>query len=1113
MGLRSLQRSLVEEGRPPPVVEAEHIVWAMDAHGDMTDHQSNTFWRTFTGQTKEEAQGRGWMKALHPEDRARVAATFAQAIETQSIYDAEYRLRREDGEYRVFSARGVPIMDRQGEIDGWVGSSLDITERRRMEEELRSKTAFLEAQVGHSLDGILVVDSHGKKLLQNRRMADLWGIPRHIADDPDDRPQLEFVINRVKNPEQFSEKVNHLNAHPEEVSRDEIELKNGRVLDRYSSPVIDAHGHYHGRIWQFHDITERKQAEEALRKAHEGMEQRVVDRTRELKTANEQLRQINRLFRILSECNEQVVRAASEANLLDEICRIIVELGGYPSVWIGFAEADERKTVRPVAQRGFEEGFLGTLSITWADNENGRGPAGTAIRTGRPCIVEDVQSDTNFAPWREDAKRRGYASAVGLPLSDNGRVFGALVIFATTPDAFHVREVEVLLELANDLVYGITSLRARAERREAQAQVNRLAELQSAMLNNTTHTVISTDAGGVITSVNPAGERALGYSAAECVGKLMPTVFHDPEELAERARIFTAELGVEIQAGFEVFAARARRQLPNEYEWHYRRKDGSLFPVLLSVTALRDPQGEIMGFLGIANDITARKRAEEELRQSRQELTEAQRIAKVGSWFWEPEPDVVVWSPEMYHVSGRDPTLPAPRYRELQTVYSPESMARLRPMVERALQTGAPYEVELEMVRPDGSRRTVTSRGEVQRDQSGRIVKVRGTVQDITERRLAEEALRVSEQKFETIFRASPVPLSVSERDTGRLIEINEALLRLMRATSFDQMVGHTSLEIGMISREERQKILDALAQSGHVDRLEVTGHRLDGEVLPAEVSLSQYEISGRHYLLVNIMDITARKRAEAEVQRLNADLEKRVAERTAELAAANRELETFSYSVSHDLRSPLRTIDGFSKLLQEDYADRLDAEGGQYLDYISTAARRMDHLIRGLLNLSHITRSPIEQRQVDLSALVKTIANELRESDPRRVAEFVIAPGLTATGDPDLLRSVLQNLLGNAWKYTGKHPRARIEFGARRAGGETAFYVRDDGAGFDPKHVDRLFGAFERLHGADEFPGTGIGLTTAQRIIQRHGGRIWAEGAVERGATFYFTIPGPKQE
>ncbi|MDB6016072.1 MAG: sensor histidine kinase [Pedosphaera sp.] len=609
------------------------------------------------------------------------------------------------------------------------------------------------------------------------------------------------------------------------------------------------------------EIAERERAEEALRKVHADLEQRVAARTVELKTANEQLRQSNRLLHMLSECNQQVMRGRDERALLHEICRVITGAGGYPLVWIGYAEEDPAKTVRPVAQEGFRDGYLETLTLTWADTELGRGPAGSAIRSGQPHIIEDIQGNTDFAPWREELTRCGCASCIGLPMWGNGRVFGALVIYATKLDAFHSRELEVLTELTADLANAVMSLRARAERRRAVEQVRRLADFKSALLNNASYMVISTEEpGGIITSINPAAEQLLGYTAEECIGKLTPAAFHDPVEIADRARIFSKELGVAIEPGFEVFVARARRNLPNEYEWTYRRKDGSRFPVLLSVTALRDSQGKIIGFMGIANDMTERKRVEEEIR-------------------------------------------------------------------------------------------------------------------------------------------------------------------------------------------------------------------------------------------------------------RLNSELEKRVTERTAELAAANEELETFSYSVSHDLRSPLRIVTGFSKLLQEEHGDQLGPGAREYLEHICTATERMDQLIQGLLNLSRINRAQLRRQHVSLSDMARTIAGELRKGEPQRTVEFVITPDLSVEGDRELLRSVLQNLLGNAWKYTGKHARARIEFGLAPADGEKVFYVRDDGAGFNPENVGQLFNAFHRLHGVEEFPGTGIGLATVRRIIQRHGGRIWAEGAVEKGATFYFTIPTRKAE
>lgn len=245
-------------------------------------------------------------------------------------------------------------------------------------------------------------------------------------------------------------------------------------------------------------------------------------------------------------------------------------------------------------------------------------------------------------------------------------------------------------------------------------------------------------------------------------------------------------------------------------------------------------------------------------------------------------------------------------------------------------------------------------------------------------------------------------------------------------------------------------------------------------------------------------------------IRRMNDELEQRVADRTAELQASNRELQAFCYLVAHDLSTPLRGINGFSAILLEEYADRLDEAGRRYLERMGAAADRMGQLINDLLELSRVTRRELHREKVDLSRLVESIIDDLRQKAPDRETEVIIAQNLEEEGDPILIRLAMENLLGNACKYTARVPSPRIEFGSCMVNGETVYYVRDNGIGFDMAYVHKLFIPFQRLHGIDEYGGTGIGLAAVQRIITRHGGKIWAEGEPGKGATFYFTVRCP---
>jgi light-regulated signal transduction histidine kinase (bacteriophytochrome) len=265
--------------------------------------------------------------------------------------------------------------------------------------------------------------------------------------------------------------------------------------------------------------------------------------------------------------------------------------------------------------------------------------------------------------------------------------------------------------------------------------------------------------------------------------------------------------------------------------------------------------------------------------------------------------------------------------------------------------------------------------------------------------------------------------------------------------------------------------------------------------------------------VLGTVTDITQRREAEQQVLELNETLERRIAERTAQLEFSNRELEAFAYSVAHDLRAPLRSISNFTLALTEDCAAQLDAMGQDYLQRIRGASLRMSELIDGILSLSRVSRTELQSMDINLSALARSISEQLQRWQPERTARFSLQEGLVDQGDPNLLRSVLENLLGNAWKFTRERAVAEIAFGVLpEARPQRVYFVRDNGAGFDMEYQAKLFGVFQRLHTQQEFEGTGVGLATVQRILRRHGGRVWGEGHVGQGATFFFTLHDPTE-
>lgn len=648
--------------------------------------------------------------------------------------------------------------------------------------------------------------------------------------------------------------------------------------------------------------------------------------------------------------------------------------------------------------------------------------------------------------------------------------------------------VSPIKDAAGKIIGAASIVRDISEQKAADEKLRKLSLYTRSLIEASLDPLVTISKDGKIMDVNRATELATGMAREQLIGSDFCNYFTDPAH---------------ARRGYErVF----REATVRDYPLAIRHSSGAVMDVLYNASVFRNEAGEVEGIFAAARDITERKRAEQELALSRERLALAQKAGHSGAFDWDIRDNTVIWTREAEEVYGLGPASFGGTYEDWETRVFPEDLPAAKAAIEQSFKTGS-FRGEWRIRRGgDGEVRWITGLGIIIFDENRQPIRMLGINMDVTERKLAEEKLRESLLYTRSLIEASLDPLVTISRE-GRITDVNEATEKVT-GVSRDHLIGSDFSDYFTEPEKARQGYLEVF-DKGFVHDYPLVIRQPSGEAVDVLYNASVFrdehgEIRG---VFAAARDITQRKLAEEEIRKLNQELEQRVEARTAQLTAANKELEAFTYSVSHDLRAPLRHISGFSKLLMEDYFASLPPEAQHHLERIDRGTRRMGQLVDDLLNLGRVGRRELNLQVAGMQSLVEEVIAGLESDCAGRDVEWKIGTLPFVECDTALMKQVFQNLLSNAVKFTRPRAHAVIEVGHLDDGRAPVVYVRDNGVGFSMKYADKLFGVFQRLHRVEDFEGTGVGLATVQRIVQKHGGRIWAEAELDKGATFYFTV------
>jgi len=830
----------------------------------------------------------------------------------------------------------------------------------------------------------------------------------------------------------------------------------------------------------------------------------------ERKRAEVEIAGVNRALRMLSDTNQALIHIADEATLLNEVCRIAVEVGGYRLAWIGFTEHDEVKTLRPLAHAGFDSGYIESAKVTWADNERGRGPGGTAIRTGRPCMARNIPEDTAFAPWREAAIQRGYKSIIALPLISEGQTLGVLGIYSVDTDAFDTKEVEILEEMGNDLAFGITALRTRVKRDQTAVALHESEERYRLIAEKTADTIAVFDLNLNPTYFSPSILKLRGYTVEEAMIQTLNQTL-TPDSLQRASKMFADQMALESNET----ADPARTALIELEEYC---KDGSTIWVELAASFLRDNNFKPTGILTVTRNITDRKEAEEALRNSEGRLRTL--VQTIPDLIWLKDPNGVYLSCNTMFERFFGASEAAIVGKTDYDFVDRELADSFREHDRKAMAAGKPTSNEEWITfADDGHRALLDTIKTPMCDDQGMLIGVLGIGRDTTDRKQAEEAIRDGERLVHTIIDGSPIPAFVIGKN-HQVIHWNRALEKVSRVKS-EEVVG-TSEHWRAFYTEGRPCMADLLVD----EAVALIPHWYSGKYIKPPLIEGAYEATdffpalgedGKWLRFTAAAVRDSKGRIVAAIETLEDITERKHMENQLFQSQKMEAIGTLAGGIAHDFNNILAVIIGYTELAMHENQKEKQI---WCLQETLKGAERAKSLVKQILTFSR--RDDHEKKPLDIKLLLKEAVKFLRASIPTTIEinQHVTDESCNIMADPTQIHQIIMNLFTNAahaMKQAGgilKIELATIELDKGeiprhpdlKPGHYVKLTVSDTGHGIDPDNIQRIFDPFFTTKSKDE--GTGLGLSVVYGIVKSHAGVINVYSEPDKGATFNVYLP-----